>query len=148
MLWKHCAFWLHCPVVTSLFPGSDKGGSDHSGIGWGSGPHQEVRCVHNITTCSNTDYLWLAYAWLTHQSWAASLSESLRMHGCSLACHTRHKVTITMVTASQAHPAKMAALYMTSSASGFTALLHNYSSEQLEVTWSIPSCLSGRHIPC
>jgi len=49
-----------------------------------------------------------------------------------------------MVTASQAHPAKMAALYMTSSASGFTALLHNYSSEQLEVTWpslSLPACL-------
>ena len=43
-------------MVTSLFPGSDKGGSDHSGIGWGSGPHQEVRCVHNITTCINTDY--------------------------------------------------------------------------------------------
>ena len=26
--------------------------------------------------------VWLAYAWLTHQSWAASLSGCLRMHGC------------------------------------------------------------------
>ena len=149
MLWKHCAFWLHCPVVTSLFPGSDKGGSDHSGIGWGSGPHQEVRCVHNITTCIHTDYcmasVCMAYTselgcfpkWMPMNAW---LQPGLPHSTQSDNNHGDRPILPKWLT--------QTALYMTSSASGFTALLHNYSSEQLEVTWSIPSCLSGRHIPC